>query len=53
MNKKNVSRILAAALWLMMLAALCPTFAMAAEVGENLVFNNGTMDGILADGETE
>lgn len=53
MNKKNVSRILAAALCLVMLAALCPTFAMAAEVGENLVFNNGTMDGILADGETE
>ena len=53
MNKKNVSRILAAALCLVMLAALCPTFAMAAEAGENLVFNNGTMDGILADGETE
>lgn len=50
---KNAKRFLAAALCLVMLAALCPSFAMAAEVGENLVANNGTMDGILDEGETE
>ena len=50
---KNTKRIFAAMLCLLMLVGVCPKTVRTAEVGENLVYNNGTMDDILADGETE
>lgn len=50
---KQGKRILAAVLCLTMMAALfCPA-AYAVEVGDNLVYNDGTMDGILSDGKEE
>ncbi len=50
---KHFTRILSVALCLALLAGLGTVAVFAEESGENLVFNNGTMDGILAEGETE
>lgn len=50
---KNAKKFFAAMLCLLLLVSACPNPVQAAEVGENLVANNGTMDNILADGQTE
>ena len=47
-----MKKILSLGLCALLLLSLC-VGAFAAEEGENLVFNNGTLDGILAEGETE
>lgn len=48
-----MKRFVAMMLCLLMVVSICPKAVKAAEASENLVYNNGTMDGILADGETE
>lgn len=49
---KMMKKILSVSLCALLLLSLC-TGVFAEEKSENLVYNNGTMDGILSDGETE